>query len=191
MKPKFSTGYLTQTTKNKKDKGVTNPTNNDHSSPLLENLDNVFEKLMNCPIKRKLVLKLIESEKDNIEEYKKKLKEKESKPQNASPLQKLQKKQACESPTALLRRRVLEQQNSSCSSRPNSAILELSSNTPSPIPFQKLLDNVVVFVEVNSKGEDKSNGVKALMASMGANVKDGFTRDVTHVVFKVRAIEPI
>lgn len=197
MKAKISTGYLTPQAMGSRKARKPKHSDGDNLDSIAKISDDVFDKLMSCPIKRKLVLKLIESQKDNIEEYKKKLKENERREQNASPLKRLQKKQVCESPTALLRRRALQQQKNHSSSSMgniiesrsisvNSRTSETSSSNPSPIQFEKLLDGVVAFVEVKSKGQDRSNGVKALMVSMGAYIKDSFTADVTHVVFKVR-----
>lgn len=197
MKSKISSGYLTPQAKTKKVQETSHSGNcgNSNLSALVEFNESSFQKLMSCPIKRKLVLKLIESEKDNIEAYKKRLKENERIEHNVSPLHNIQKNYKCESPTALMRRRALEQQNSSPLvgntnnlSRPNSVnsnTSESSSSTSAQIPFDQLLNGVVAFVEVKSKGQDRSNGVKALMVSMGAIVKDSFTKEVTHIVFKV------
>lgn len=194
MKSKISSGYLTPQARNKRVQDTSHSGNNNLSA-LAEFNESTFQKLMTCPIKRKLVLKLIESEKDNIEAYKKRLKETERTEHNVSPLPNIQKNYKCESPTALMRRRALEQQNSSPLigntnnvSRPNSVnsnTSESSSSTSAQVPFQQLLNGVIAFVEVKSKGLDRSVGVKALMVSMGAIVKDSFTKDVTHVVFKV------
>lgn len=194
MKSKISSGYFTPQARNKRVQDTSHSGNN-ISTTLAEFNESTFQKLMTCPIKRKLVLKLIESEKDNIEAYKKRLKETERTEHNVSPLQNIQKNYKCESPTALMRRRALEQQNSSPLigntnnvSRPNSVnsnTSESSSSTSAQVPFQQLLNGVIAFVEVKSKGLDRSVGVKALMVSMGAIVKDSFTKDVTHVVFKV------
>lgn len=195
MKSKLSTGYLTpQASKSK------NASDNRRSinpfGPLPEINDGMFEKLMSCPIKRQLILKLLDSEKDNIEAYKKKMKEKQKSDRN-SPLNKLSKKQPCESPTALRRRRALEQlnrssplvgssENFSRSNSVNSNTSEKSaSSSNSSAPYEKLLEGVVAFVEVKSKGQDRSAGVRALMCSMGAQIRDNFTKDVTHVIFKV------
>lgn len=199
MKSKISTGYLTPQGAKRKKADAPRYSETNNIGQLGNITDGVFEKLMSCPIKKKLILELIASEKDNIENYKKQLKDKQQRGQSGSPFQKLQKKQQLESPTALHRRRALEQQNQSSPtlrtvmespihSRQVSSISrasETSSSNPSPVLFDKLLDGVVAFVEVKTKGQDRSNGVKALMISMGANVKDSFTREVTHVIFKV------
>lgn len=196
MKPKCSTGYLTpQNSRTRKNKENRRSENFDTVSKFPEINDSVFKKILNDPIKRNLILKLIDSEKDNIEGYKKQLKEHEKQNQNSSPLNIVKRQQPCESPTALLRRRALEQLNGgSCDNR---SLTEQSnrrgstnssgsiSDNSSPVPFEKLLDNVVAYVEVNSGGKDRSPGVKALIHSMGATVRDTFTRDVTHVIFKV------
>lgn len=195
--PKFSTGYLTpQANKTKKLQDAV-LSESARMSPVPEINDSVFQKLMNCPIKRKLVLKLIDSEKHNIEAYKRKLKEHDRSEQNVSPLQKIQKNNVCESPTQMMRRRALEQQNrnspligdisENCKSSSDASHSSGTSNhNASPIPFEKLLDGVVAYIEVKSKGQDRSDGVKALMISMGAVVRDNFSKDVTHVIFKVK-----
>lgn len=61
------------------------------------------------------------------------------------------------------------------------------SSTSSLIPFEKVLIGVVAYVEVRGRfDEDRSAGVKSVLESMGAEVCEKFTRDVTHVVFKVK-----
>ncbi|XP_021939001.1 uncharacterized protein LOC110839260 isoform X3 [Zootermopsis nevadensis] len=46
-----------------------------------------------------------------------------------------------------------------------------------------LLRGVVAYAEVRSGGDNRSMGIKAHLRSLGANVRDKFTNDVTHVVF--------
>ncbi|KAJ8952454.1 hypothetical protein NQ314_007527 [Rhamnusium bicolor] len=193
MKSKYSTGYLTpQANRVKKNINPRLSESHEDLSVAMNMNDSIFEKLMSCPVKRQLVLNLISSEKDNIKKYKKR-QEQRKKECNESPLSKVQKKHMCESPTALLRRRALEQQDRQSpssenqldedGSRSNSRQSSVSSG-PSPIPFNKLLDGVIAYVEIKSKDQDRSNGAKALMRSMGAIVRDQFTKDVTHVIFK-------
>lgn len=142
--------------------------------------ETLFETLMADPVKRALVLQLLSQEKTTIEEYQK------NGSQNSSrhPVKKVQDKFRCESPSALLRRRMLEKQrqenNNSCVSS-----TELSPSL-SPLPFEKLLEGIVAYVEIRSLDGDRSIGTKAIMATMGATINEKFTRDVTHVIFKVR-----
>lgn len=199
MKPKHNTGYLTpQTNKGKHISKLKRVGSNENLNVAKDLSDSFFEKLMNCPIKRQLVLNLIKSEKHNIEAYKRNCaKENKRKEVYESPLSKIKRNYQCESPTALLRRRALEQQNrqnipenqkeneSDCTSRSSSRQSSVSS-CASSILFDKLLDGVIAYVEIKSKDQDRSSGAKALMKSMGATIRDKFTNDVTHVVFKVR-----
>lgn len=169
----------------------------DNSSELIGNIngcqisDEVFQNLMSDPLKRELILNIITSEKDKIDAYKKKLDTRNQ----LSPFHKALKK-PCESPTALHRRRVLERlRNPQCSdntsesgnSRPTSRqSTSSSSHSPrhSPIPFDKILDGVVAYVEVKSGVRDRSEAVKSHLRCMGALVREQFTKDVTHVIFK-------
>ncbi|XP_074035088.1 microcephalin [Leptinotarsa decemlineata] len=157
-----------------------------------ETNDALFEKFMSCPLKRKLIMTLIESEKDKIDEYRKKIVnqktlEKTGNPAS-SPLRKAQKKYQFESPTALLRRRALEQNKNSGEihqtlSKESSASSE-SSESSEPPDFDKILTGVVAFIDIKSKEGDRSSGVKAILRSMGATIAEHFNREVTHVIFK-------
>lgn len=110
MKPKISTGYLTpQAKKTKSSEKNRLSTSNENEENIGINED-VFQALMNCPEKKKMVLQLLALNKDAIDKYK----QKQDMKSIASPVGKLRaKKKTCESPTAMLRRRALEQMNSS------------------------------------------------------------------------------
>lgn len=193
MKPKVSTGYLTPQTNRKKTIPKLKRSDSESNEFLNFNFgevsEDVLKKLMRCPIKKQLIIDLITSEKDKIEEYKKEL-EKQNDLSMSRSLQKVLKKPA-ESPTALLRRRLGQHQNastnkdsdSSSSSRPESR-QSMASTVPSPISFEKILEGVIAFVEVKSGERDRSDAVKAILTSMGATVRDKFTKDITHVIFK-------
>lgn len=157
------------------------------------NDNNVFDKLMSCPLRRKLVLNILASERNAVDNRNQvellKSAEKNNTPGSSG---KVRKKKRYESPVALFRRRALEQQSGSPSNflqnddRPNSRLSEAASSvSASPILFEKILNGVIAFVDVNSNGQDRSQGVKILMKNLGADVRDSFAKDVTHVVFKV------
>ncbi|KAJ8954890.1 hypothetical protein NQ318_016829 [Aromia moschata] len=190
MKPKPSTGYFTPQASRRQ--RVSTPVHSEANDNKLSNMsDSFFHNLMSCPVRRELILNIISSEKENILKYKQKLAQEEKRKQcNGSPLSKVQKKYVCESPSALLRRRALEQQGRQS---PQSELSDVSksnsesatSKSASPIQFDKILDQVVAYVEIRSNdNKDRSHGAKALMQLMGAVIRDQFTRDVTHVVFK-------
>lgn len=46
------------------------------------------------------------------------------------------------------------------------------------------MKGVIAYCEVRSKEGDRSSGIKAVMKAMGATVRDNFSRDLTHIVFK-------
>nr|CAI5819190.1 unnamed protein product [Callosobruchus analis] len=197
MKPKYdqNNGYLTpQASKRKSLSAFSKPKSGSKLQDgaavgNLLNLDkNLVQNLLNDPIKRKLIVDIITSHKDQIDDYKK-----THGLEGVSKLHKVQTKPICESPTALFRRRALEQKeraasrnesdSQSTNSRPSSA-LSGASLVPSPVPFNKILDGVIAFVEVQTNGNDRSQGVKIRIKEMGATVRDQFTKDVTHVIFK-------
>ena len=140
----------------------------------------LMESLLKDPVKRALILQLLNQEKDNIEKYKRQeLKTK------TTPLKKV-KKLHCESPTALQRRRALEQKNPDTSESSSSEISDVPTELKGPkLPFEQLLKGVVAYVEVKRDNEDRSEGIKAVMRLMGSTIRDKFTNDVTHVIFKV------
>ncbi|XP_049819319.1 microcephalin [Aethina tumida] len=153
--------------------------------------EELYYKLMSDPVKRNLVIQMLQDQRGAIEDYKRKETVKKNVASSSSPFSKLQKKYKCESPTALMRRRALEKQtrdndSDSASERSNSRQSTSGSSSPNlmPIPFDKLLEGVTAYVEIRSKDEDRSGGAKALMKSMGAKVRDIFSKDVTHVIFK-------
>ncbi|KAG5864625.1 hypothetical protein JTB14_038399 [Gonioctena quinquepunctata] len=86
----------------------------------------------------------------------------------------------CESPIALWRRRALEQDKRNSDIR----LSNITSVSASPVSFNKILEGVVAYIEIKSKQQDRSSGVKALVRSMGAAVEDHFSKEVTHVIFK-------
>lgn len=194
MEPKTSE-YSTPQTKRKNKQVRRQSESNEGLSFMKQFNESLFEKLMSCPLKRKLVLNLIASEHDNIEEYKRKQIEQQKSNEKITPGSTLSKKNQYESPVALLRRKALEQQTSGSptnfpqnENRSNSRVSEASSSrSSSPLLFEKVLNGVIAFVEVKSHGQDRSQGVKILMKNLGADVRDTFTKDVTHVVFKVNS----
>ncbi|KAK4877349.1 hypothetical protein RN001_009855 [Aquatica leii] len=134
--------------------------------------ETLFETLMNDPVKKDFLLRLLSNEKENIRKYK------DVQRNNITPTSK-NKRLHCESPSALLRRKVLAKNTDQQSS-------PLDTGTPpsTPIPFHRLLEGIVAFIEIRSKGMDRSAGAKTLMVSMGAKVAERLERGVTHVVFK-------
>ncbi|KAF5278269.1 hypothetical protein FQR65_LT15711 [Abscondita terminalis] len=134
--------------------------------------DILFQTLIRDPIKKAFLLNLLSSEKENIRKYKR-----EQQNTNTTPVSK-RRRLHCESPTALLRRKALEK-NVEQQSSPST-----SCSPSTPVQFDKLLQGVVAYVEIRSKGVDRSAGAKALMQSMGAKVVEKLERGVTHVVFK-------
>ncbi|XP_060520180.1 microcephalin [Cylas formicarius] len=159
MKPKMSSGYLTpQASKTKSSAKTSEEFTID---------DNMFQALMKCPIKKKMIIDLLTANKEAIEECRR------------SAAGALETRKRYESPTALQRRRaLLEMNGGETSSRP----MVVRSNAP--VPFEKVFEGVVAFVEINSKNQDRSAGAKVILRSMGAVVEDTFTKHVTHVIFK-------
>ncbi|XP_066260333.1 microcephalin [Euwallacea similis] len=193
MKPKISTGYLTPQVK----KTVRNGSKrlsiskvNDGAGEI--NFDQeLFQDLMKCPEKKKLVLQLLSSNKEAIKKY-----TKEKAEGSVGKLKSKSIQKGLESPSALLRRRALKEMSSnpgssnrSDISRADSRSSNVSSNittssTPST-PFENILKGVNAYVEIKSRhNEDRSASVKAVLQSMGAIILEDFSRKVTHVVFK-------
>ncbi|KAL1517902.1 hypothetical protein ABEB36_001605 [Hypothenemus hampei] len=188
MKPKISTGYLTPQQKPK------NPNSRKRLSLTKENKpdtyildDSTIDKLLKCPEKRLLIMKLLSDNKEAIEKYKK-----EQAKKAESPLCKLKNSKRLESPTALFRRRALEKMFSSSSTSSDS-----SNQIPSTISslnykancnrvsYNQILNGVIAYVEIQSRSnEDRSQGVKTVLRLMGADIRETFTNDVTHVIFK-------
>lgn len=139
-----------------------------------EKFDDICDALLNDPCKRALLLKLLSQGKDGIKTHIQKSKK-------DTPVKK--KKYHCESPTALYRRRALQEmqkQNDNSSSESEKSV------AASPVPFESLLNGVIAYVEVKTRDGDKSSAIKSVIRAMGATVKDQFLKDVTHVIFKVR-----
>lgn len=136
----------------------------------------LYEEILKDPRKRAMVLQLLSQEKDLINDYL----QKGGKP----PIKTVKKKVYCESPTAQFRRKVLKKKQGEQDSD-SSNMSEGKSLVPSPVPFENLLEGVIAYVEVKTKSGDRSSATKAVVASMGATVREQFTRDVTHVIFKV------
>lgn len=68
----------------------------------------------------------------------------------------------------------------------NSLKLDSPSSSTKTVPLNQVLKGVIAYVEVkNSYDEDHSAGAKIVLKSMGAVVREKFTSDVTHVIFKV------
>uniref|UniRef100_A0AAR5QKM3 BRCT domain-containing protein n=1 Tax=Dendroctonus ponderosae TaxID=77166 RepID=A0AAR5QKM3_DENPD len=185
MKPKISTGYFTPQAKGQKNRRI-NRSSDGEGEGFNENL---FREFMRCPRNKNAVLQLLSANKEAIKQYSEKNVERSV----ASPADRLKvTKKLCESPIALMRRRALEQMHGSPSSSTRSGNSKTpseqsasGSNKSSLIPFEKVLDGVVAYAEVRGRfDEDRSAGVKSVLKSMGAEVREKFTRDVTHVVFK-------
>lgn len=136
----------------------------------------LYEAIIKDPNKRAMVLQLLSQEKHLINDYLRK--------EGKTPIKCTKKKVYCESPTALFRRRALEKKDAA-EGTDSSSSSEGKAVVPSPVPFAKLLEGVVAFVEVKTKSGDRSSATKAVVASMGAKIRDHLTRDVTHVIFKV------
>ncbi|XP_030746486.1 microcephalin [Sitophilus oryzae] len=184
MKPKISTGYFTpQGSKTKKKtKNLSGSKDDENSNAEFNN--KLFESMMKNPEKKKLVLQLLALNKDAIKEYQEKEVVK-----TPDSVKKVKKKVACESPTALYRRRALEHMNrasdSPCSSpKVSSKTSDVSVDSSHPVDPDKVFEGVTAFVEVLSNGQDRSEGVKSILRKMGAKVKDRISSDVTHVIFK-------
>ncbi|XP_022222732.2 uncharacterized protein LOC111074311 [Drosophila obscura] len=64
-------------------------------------------------------------------------------------------------------------------------IISADERNPKPPPsLPEILSPVVVYVEVRSGNDNRSDGVKTIIAKMGAQVNDRLLRNTTHVVFK-------
>lgn len=142
-----------------------------------KNSNNIYDAIIKDPAKRALVLQLLSQEKVAIKDYMQKNGLVKKTPK------KTKKVVHCESPTVLHRRRAMEQMlKGNKESRVSSSASD--SSGPSPLPFDKLLEGVIAYVEVKTKDGDRSEAVKSVVRAMGATVRDLFTKDVTHVIFK-------
>ncbi|EFA01060.1 microcephalin [Tribolium castaneum] len=138
----------------------------------------IIASLMKDPVKKAQLLQLLVQEKSGFEAYKRQEETKKT------PLKNVKRRVHCESPTAVLRRRMLEQKDQDSTSD-SSDLSETANEVKGPkLPFGELLKGVRAFVDVNRDGVDKSEGIKAVMKLMGATIREQFTRDVTHVIFK-------
>ncbi|KRF78450.1 uncharacterized protein Dvir_GJ18380, isoform I [Drosophila virilis] len=57
-------------------------------------------------------------------------------------------------------------------------------NPPAPLTLSEILKDVIVYVEVRTGNDNRSEGVKTIIAKLGAQVNDRLLRNTTHVVFK-------
>ncbi|XP_033252958.1 microcephalin-like isoform X1 [Drosophila miranda] len=53
-----------------------------------------------------------------------------------------------------------------------------------PLSLQEVMSSVVVYVDVRSGNDNRSDGVKTIIADMGAQINDRLLRNTTHVIFK-------
>lgn len=134
----------------------------------------LYEAIIKDPRKKAMILQLLSQEKHLINDC---IRKERKTPVNEA------KKLYCESPTALFRRKLMEKQQER--ENDNSTSSGENSIVPSPVPFEKLLDGVIAFVEVKTKSGDRSSATKAVITSMGATVREKLTKDVTHLIFKV------
>lgn len=137
----------------------------------------LYKAIIKDPKKKAMVLQLFAKEKHLIYEYLQK--------NDKTPIKQTTKNKPYESPIALFRRKAMEKQHAA-QEGDSSSSSEGRTVVPSPVPFEKLLEGVVAFVEVKTRSGDRSSATKAVVASMGAKIRDELTKDVTHVIFKVR-----
>lgn len=142
-----------------------------------KNSNNIYDAIIKDPAKRALVLQLLSQEKVAIKDYMQKNGLLKNTPK------KKKKVLHCESPTVLHRRRAIEHMHKGSKESPSSGSTSDSSSS-SPLPFEKLLEGVVAYVEVKTRDGDRSEAVKSVIRAMGATVRDVFMKDVTHVIFK-------
>ncbi|XP_020800941.1 uncharacterized protein LOC110178232 [Drosophila serrata] len=97
------------------------------------------------------------------------------------------------SPSAALRLRALRALKSPTKSAYNnfdvshtehSIITTEERNPKEPPTLPELLKDVVIYVEVRTGNDNRSDGVRTVIAKMGAQVNDRLRRNTTHVVFK-------
>ncbi|CAG9765829.1 unnamed protein product [Ceutorhynchus assimilis] len=183
MKPKVSTGYLTpQGKKPKLASKRHNMSVREEENETPEINSQLVQALLQNPEKKKMILQLLALNKDVIEKH-------SSGSSLPSSVDKLKSRKVCESPTALMRRRALEKMNNSPNasnntllSRPHSSS---SASTSSTTTLDKVLEGVKAYVEIKDRhNQDKSQGAKEILKSMGATVVDKLSSEVTHVVFK-------
>ncbi|KAH8252753.1 hypothetical protein KR032_001653 [Drosophila birchii] len=97
------------------------------------------------------------------------------------------------SPSAALRLRALRALKSPTKSAYNNfdvshtehSIITVEERNPKEPPtLPELLKDVVIYVEVRTGNDNRSEGVRTVIAKMGAQVNDRLRRNTTHVVFK-------
>ncbi|XP_017147375.1 uncharacterized protein LOC108159012 isoform X2 [Drosophila miranda] len=97
------------------------------------------------------------------------------------------------SPSALLRVRAIRALKSPTRSAYNvfdvphteQSIISADERNPKPPPsLQEVMSSVVAYVEVRSGNDNRSAGVKSVIADMGAQINDRLLRNTTHVIFK-------
>ena len=137
---------------------------------------NLFHTLIKDPDKRKIVLNILSEEVENDGEL-----SQDVKPKVENKAGAVKRRFVHESASSRSRRRMLESCNRLITPKYEKA--ESSS-----VPYECLLNGVVAYVEIKIINRDRSGGAKALMRSMGADVREILTKDVTHVIFKVRLI---
>lgn len=63
-------------------------------------------------------------------------------------------------------------------------ITEEERRTPMEKTIQQVMAGVCVYIEVRSGADNRSDGIKDVVASLGAKVNDKLYKDTTHVIFK-------
>lgn len=59
-----------------------------------------------------------------------------------------------------------------------------AAQRPPPATIQEVMKSVRVYVEVRSGADNRSHGIKTIIAELGAAVNDRLLRNTTHVIFK-------
>ncbi|XP_055378202.1 microcephalin [Condylostylus longicornis] len=57
-------------------------------------------------------------------------------------------------------------------------------NSTATLKVSELMRNIIVYVEVRTEEDNRSEGIKKVISSLGAKVNNRLTRKTTHVVFK-------
>lgn len=145
-----------------------------------ETFNTIYEALMKDPVKRSMIVKLVNENKDALEEYEKKNKKTNNKWK--SPLKCQKKTEDYESPIAYFKRKmILNQQTGNVENFDKLDCDQLAKRKP----FEKVLDGIKIYVEIMDGSNNRSHAVKLLAQDMGANIHESFTSDVTHVMFLV------
>lgn len=137
--------------------------------------EHLLGSLLNDPIKRALLMEVLSHGSPKADGDKDKRTEKKT------------QKFKFESPSALCRRRALENMRLTprLTSESSANISNKGDQIGKSVPFQQILKGVVAYVEIISNYKDRSSGAKALMQGMGAKISDVLNREITHVIFKV------